>query len=68
VYTLDQKHKKHSGSLYAVAFSSKLNLLFTGGADKIVASWNLETQENTPLSIKTDSAVLNLRYLNDEKH
>lgn len=68
MYTLDQKHKKHSGSLYAVAFSSKLNLLFTGGADKIVASWNLETKENTPLSIKTDSAILNLRFLNDEKH
>lgn len=68
MYELKKKYKKHSGSLYAVTFSEKHNLLFTGGADKIVASWDLEKDENTPFSIKTDSAVLNLTLLNDEKH
>lgn len=68
MYQLLKKYKKHSGSLYAVAYSKKLGLLFTGGADKIVATWDLDADENTPFSIKTDSAVLNLRLLNDEKH
>ena len=30
----------------------KLNLLFTGGGDKIVATWDLEKQENTPQTIR----------------
>lgn len=67
-FTIEQKHKKHSGSLYAVAFNTRLNLLFTGGADKVVASWDLEKKENTPLSVKTDSAILNLKFLNNEQH
>lgn len=68
MYTLKKKYKKHSGSLYAVTFSEKHNLLFTGGADKIVATWDLEKDENTPFSIKTDSAILNLQLLNNDKH
>lgn len=67
-FTIEQKHKKHSGSLYAVAFNKRLKLLFTGGADKVVASWDLEQQENTTLSVKTDSAILNLQFLNNEQH
>ena len=68
MYELKKKYKKHSGPLYAVTFSEKHNLLFTGGSDKIVASWDLEKDENTPFSIKMDSAILNLKLLNDDKH
>lgn len=68
MYELKKKYIKHSGSLYAVVFSEKYNLLFTGGADKIVATWDLDQDENTPFSIKTDSAVLNLQLLNNEQH
>lgn len=67
MYKLLQKYNKHTGPIYAVAFSKKHSLLFTGGSDKIVATWDLEKGENTPLSIKTDSAVLNFQLLNDEK-
>ena len=41
--------------------------MFTGGSDKVVAIWDLDNGGNTPLSIKTDSAVLNFQLLNDEK-
>ena len=63
-----KKYKKHTGPLYAVAYSKKHNLLFTGGSDKVVATWDLDKGESTPLSIKTDSAVLNFQLLNNEKH
>ncbi|MBK21166.1 MAG: hypothetical protein CMP63_02445 [Flavobacteriales bacterium] len=63
-----QKYKKHTGPLYAVAYSKQHDLLFTGGSDKVVATWDLDRGENTPLSIKTDSAVLNFQLLNNEKH
>ena len=68
MYKLIKKYKKHNGPLYAVAFSKKYNLLFTGGSDKIVATWDLEKEENTSLTIKTDSAVLNFQLLNEDKH
>tara|TARA_B100000674_G_C37849968_1_gene919462 strand:+ start:118 stop:1011 length:894 start_codon:yes stop_codon:yes gene_type:complete len=68
VYKLVKKYKKHSGPLYAVTFSKKYNLLFTGGSDKVVATWDIEKEENTPLTIKTDSPILNLQLLNEDKH
>ncbi len=64
---LIKKIAQHSGSLYAVAYSKKLNLIFTGGADKIIASWDPENFENNPFSIKTNSAILNLNII-DENH
>lgn len=67
MYELKKKYKKHNGPLYAVTFSEKHNLLYTGGSDKIVATWDLERDENTSFSIKTDSAILNLQLLNDDK-
>lgn len=60
---LVKKIAQHSASLYAVCYSPELDLIFTGGADKIVASWNPTTFENTSFSIKTKSAVLNLTCL-----
>lgn len=68
MFKVEQKYKNHNASLYAVEYSNKRNLLFTGGADRVVASWDLNKQENTPLTIKTDSAILNLKLLNNEQH
>jgi len=68
VYKLIKKYKKHSGPLYAITYSRKHNLLFTGGSDKVLAAWDLEKDENTLFTIKTNAAVLNLQLLNDEKH
>ena len=63
---LTKKIIQHSASLYAASYSEKLDLLFTGGADKIVASWNPNNYENTNFSIKTQSAVLNLNVINEQ--
>lgn len=68
MYKLDHKYNQHSASIYAVEYSPKLNLLFTGGGDRVVATWDLNKKENTPLSIKTDSAILNLKFINDYQH
>jgi WD40 repeat protein len=57
---------EHAGSIYAVTSLPKKKLILTGGADKIVASWNMDTFENTPFSIKTNSAILNLNYLEEK--
>jgi len=64
---IEKKILQHSGSLYATCYSEKLDLLFTGGADNIVASWDPKTFENTDFSIKTKSTVLSLTIVN-EKH
>jgi WD repeat-containing protein 61 len=64
---LKKKILQHSGSLYAVCYSKKLNLIFTGGADNIVASWDPVTFENTDFSIKTNSSVLNLTIVNENQ-
>lgn len=58
---------EHSAALYAVTSIPDKNLLLTGGADKIVASWDLTTFENTPFSIKTNSAILNLSYIEEKQ-
>ncbi|MFT6747136.1 MAG: WD40 repeat protein [Glaciecola sp.] len=64
---LEKKILQHAGSLYAVCYSKKLDLIFTGGVDNVVASWNPRTFENTDFSIKTKSTILNLTIAN-EKH
>jgi WD40 repeat protein len=68
LFKLIKKYKKHNGPIYAVTYSRKHNLLFTGGSDRVVATWDLKKEENTPLTIKTDSAVLNVQLINEEKH
>lgn len=67
-FKLIKKINQHSGSLYALAYWKSKNLLLTGGADKIVASWDLTSFENTPFSIKTNSAILSLYITPDEKY
>lgn len=63
-----KKILQHSGSLYAVCYLKSKNLLLTGGADKIVASWDFETYENTPFSIKTNSAILTIQTIMQDKY
>lgn len=57
---------QHAGSLYAVCYSKKLDLIFTGGVDNIVASWDPITFENTDFSIKTSSTIVSLTVVNED--
>lgn len=61
-----KKISQHAGAIYAVAYCKKLDLILTGGADKVVASWNPNTFENTPFSIKTQSAIVTLQVINEK--
>ena len=56
--------KAHSASLYALAPGRTSNSIFSAGADKVVAEWNLETQETNPFAIRTESVVYSLQKLN----
>ena len=55
----------HSAALYALAPGRKVNTLFSAGADKVVAEWNLETFETNPFAIRTEHTVYSLLNLNN---
>ena len=63
----EKKIMQHAASLYAICYSEKLDLVFTGGADNVVASWNPATFENTDFTIKTNSTVVNLQIINESQ-
>ena len=64
---LVKKQLQHSGSLYAICLWEETSQIFVGGADKIVSTWSLDTCENDPFSIRTQSAVLNLKVLSQNQ-
>jgi WD40 repeat protein len=51
----------HAAPIYTIAPFID-NTFFTGGADKIVASWNLDVKENLPFHIKVDFGIYNLHF------
>jgi WD40 repeat protein len=57
--------QSHSAALYALAPGRKVNTLFSAGADKVVAEWNLETFETNPFAIRTEHTVYSLLNLNN---
>jgi WD repeat-containing protein 61 len=54
----------HSAALYAMAPGRTLGTLFSAGADKVVAEWNLETGETNAFAIRTERTVYSLLNLN----
>lgn len=59
--------KAHSGALYALAPGREANTLFSAGADKVVAEWNLETLTTNPFAIRTQHTVYSLLNLNHKQ-
>jgi WD40 repeat protein len=57
----------HSAALYALAPGRTAMTLFSVGADKVVAEWNLETGETNPFAIRTERTVYSLLNL-DRKY
>ncbi len=57
----------HSAALYALAPGRTLGTLFSAGADKVVAEWNLETGETNPFAMRTERTVYSLLNL-DRKY
>ncbi|MEZ4973525.1 MAG: WD40 repeat domain-containing protein [Cyclobacteriaceae bacterium] len=55
----------HSGSIYALTQGSKPNIVFSGGADGLVAEWNLEEPSEGRLIARLPNSVYALHHLND---
>ena len=61
------KIKEVSGHVGAIYSCTKSNgFLFTGGADKIVAKWNLETGDQDNFSIKLSNSTYSIKIIKDD--
>lgn len=56
--------KAHSGALYALAKGRTVGTLFTAGADKVVAEWDLSTGTVNPFAIRMPSTVYSMLNIN----
>ena len=52
----------HQASVYALATGATENLVFTGGGDRVVALWDLETRSQIPFAIRTDAPIYSLFF------
>ncbi|MEX2595930.1 MAG: hypothetical protein WEC59_03290 [Salibacteraceae bacterium] len=59
--------KAHSASLYALAKGRTVNTVFTAGADRVVAEWNLNAQEPNPFAIRVESTVYSLLTIDRQR-
>ncbi|UTW61194.1 hypothetical protein KFE98_14380 [bacterium SCSIO 12741] len=57
----------HSGSIYSLA-SGPDDLIYTGGADKVLASWSLNDLKAAPFSVKLQASLLAVYYRPENHH
>jgi WD40 repeat protein len=55
----------HAAAIYALIFDQEEGRLYTGSADRMVGSWDVQLYEPLPFSVKLDSAVFSLAKLNN---
>lgn len=53
----------HSAAIYALARDHQQRLLFTGGADKVVAAWDNALQQHMGLTIRTTAPIYSLCFV-----
>ena len=53
----------HSGAVYALAYDAQRGVLFSGGADQVVAAWNDELQQQTAMTIRTSAPIYSLCFV-----
>ena len=53
----------HSASLYALAPGRTKGMLFSAGADKVVAEWDVNLPDPNPFAIRTERTVYSLLNL-----
>jgi hypothetical protein len=59
--------KAHNGPLYALAAGRTSDTIFSAGADRVVAEWDVHLGTVLPFSIRTESTVLSLLHLNQSR-
>ena len=60
-FSFSHEWQDHAAPIYAIT-PYKNNCFFTGGADKIVALWDVEKKENLPFHIKVDFGIYHLHF------
>jgi WD40 repeat protein len=53
----------HSSGIYVLESGRNGQTIFSGGGDRIVAEWNLETDQPEPLSIRVEHPIYSLCYM-----
>lgn len=56
----------HPGAVYALEIGNFSHTVFSAGADKIVAEWNLDTFAPEKFSVKTDAPVYSLCHITEK--
>lgn len=52
--------KAHSGAIYALCEGRGAGTVFSAGADKVVAEWDLKSMQTNPFAIRTEHTVYSL--------
>ena len=58
--------KGHDGAVYALEKSPELNKFFSGSGDKIVAEWDLETNEPAKALVNVGAVVYSIKYIEEK--
>lgn len=58
--------KAHAGPLYALSPGRSESSIFSGGADNVVAEWNLDTGKTNAFAIRTDHTIYSLLHLGSQ--
>lgn len=53
----------HSSAVYALAYDAQRGVLFSGGADQVVAAWDGELQQQTAMTIRTSAPIYSLCFV-----
>jgi WD40 repeat protein len=53
----------HDGSIYAITGGFEENQILTGGADRVLASWDVQTMKSNPFAIRLDHSFYASLYV-----
>jgi WD repeat-containing protein 61 len=56
-------NQMHSGAIYALAHDGHRGILFSGGADCVVAAWNQSLEQQTGMTIRTSAPIYSLCFI-----
>jgi len=55
--------KGHQGAIYALEKGPKAGMVYTGGSDKLITSWDLNTYQNLPFLARFPSPIYSICYV-----